>query len=203
MTEKSYCIGMGGGTASGKTSICKLLKKSLGNDILVLSMDSFYLGLPAEMDSRDYNFDHPDAIDWPLLLKIIEKLKAGFPVNIPIYDFVTHQRRKEKEFKLPKKCIVIEGIHALGNTNLLHEYDYKVYIDTPTDIRLLRRITRDSIERGRDLLSIGEQYLKTVRSSHELYVEPTKGQANIIIPYQNRNTEGVETLITRIEKKIY
>ena len=193
-------IGIGGGSASGKSTLARMLKKSFSNEVSILRLDYYY-------HDKDYfdvpedkiNFDHPDAFEIDLLCRHLEKLKKGQPVERPVYSFTTNSRLEETCQVRPSRIIIVEGILTLYYQNLRKFFDLKIYVDTDNDIRLLRRITRDIKERGRTLESVKEQYLATVKPMHEQFVEPSKSKADIIIPHGGLNEIANDLLIEKIK----
>eukprot|EP01025_Chloroclados_australasicus_P028984 TRINITY_DN2878_c1_g2_i1.p1 TRINITY_DN2878_c1_g2~~TRINITY_DN2878_c1_g2_i1.p1 ORF type:complete len:310 (+),score=50.17 TRINITY_DN2878_c1_g2_i1:65-994(+) len=197
-------VGVGGGTSSGKTSVCreiiqKLLKQNVGKHagILSLSQDCFYRNLTTEeMQNIDkFNFDHPDAFDFAEILSTLRKLKAGVPVDIPQYDFVSSQRLKEVTRVEQAEIIFFDGILALYDEEIMKMFDFKIFVEVDSDTRLARRLRRDIVERGRDVLQVLDQYERTVKPSFESYIEPTKKHANIIIPRGAKNTEAIDWFV--------
>ncbi|MBO8131404.1 MAG: uridine kinase [Candidatus Marinimicrobia bacterium] len=199
--KKAILIGIAGGTGSGKTSMAKNIVKDLNpNDVIIIELDSYYHDLshiPLDMRHR-HNFDHPDAYDFKLLKEHIKSLLEGKPVNIPIYDYKTHTRKKETIQVYGHRIIVLEGIMALYDEELRDMMDIKIYIETADDIRFIRRLKRDIKERGRTLESVIAQYMETVRPMHEQFVEPTKKYADIIIPEGGFNTVAIDLFKTKL-----
>jgi len=189
-------IGICGGTGSGKTTTARKIIERVGADkVVLLEQDSYYLNLadiPLD-ERRQANFDHPDAIDFDSLAGNLESLSKGESVEIPIYDFATHTRSDEKKLISPKPIVIIEGILIFTNQRILDLLDLRVFIDTPDDLRLLRRIRRDIEERGRTLGQTLDQYEKTIRPMHHQFVEPYKRFADIIVPESRQ--EGTVTNI--------
>lgn len=168
---------------------------------MVLQQDSYYKDsshLPFEERAKQ-NFDHPDAIDSDLLVQHVEELLNGWTVDIPIYDFTTHTRRTETSRAGPHDIIVLEGILILDNPRLRELMDIKVYVDTDPDIRFIRRLKRDTAERGRTMQTVVEQYEKSVRPMHLQFVEPTKRYADIIVPEGGYNWVAIDLLKTKVE----
>ena len=165
-----------GGTASGKTTIAKDLAKRI--DAVLIHHDRYYKDIP---HPRGYNFDEPDALDNMLLAKHIRQLKAGQAANLPIYDFPTHSRLPQTETITPRPIIIIEGILVMSDPELRALGDLCVFVDAPADIRLTRRIRRDVLERGRDVESVLEQYLNTVRPMHNIHIAPCQEYTSILL----------------------
>ena len=187
-------IGICGGTGSGKTTVANRLLQAVGShEVAFIQQDSYYRNL-ADMP-LDYrhrvNFDHPDAIDNDLLVEHVRALKRGEAVEVPLYDFRTHSRREETLHVEPQPIIIIEGILIFAEQRLLDEMDIRVYVDTPDDIRFIRRLRRDVAERGRTVESVIEQYLATVRPMHTQFVEPSKRCADVIIPEGGHNLVSI------------
>lgn len=197
-------VGIAGGTGSGKTSVANLiledLKKS-GTKISLLEQDSYYKDhkeLTYEQRSK-LNYDHPDAIDFELLIEHIKALKNGKDIKKPKYDFTTHRRTKETEYILSAPIIIVEGILILTLSKMRDLFDMKIFVDTDDDIRLLRRIERDMNERGRSFENIRNQYIETVKPMHLEFVEPTKRYADIIIPRGKSNKVGIKMVTSRLK----
>jgi uridine kinase len=203
-----FIIGVCGGSASGKTTVCAQIVKALANKrVVVISQDSFYRPLTKEekelANKSDYNFDHPDAFDYELLEKTMKDLKQGKNVKIPVYDFKTHSRLdKEVEYVFGADVIILEGILLFNSKELREMMDMKIYVDTDADTRLVRRIRRDILERGRDLESILAQYERFVKPSYDDYISPTKKYADIIIPRGGANTVAIDLLVQHIKSKL-
>jgi uridine kinase len=199
---KILFIGIAGGTGSGKTTVAHNIKEKIGEDILILDMDSYYKdnsNIPFE-ERLKINYDHPDAFDIPLLKSHIESLLKGEVVKKPIYSFVEYTRLKDYEEIKPKRIIILEGIFALFFEELRKLMDIKIYVDTDADIRLIRRLLRDIKERGRTIDSVIKQYTEVVRPMHIQFVEPTKRFADIIIPEGGFNIVAVDIVVSRIKE---
>lgn len=193
-------IGIAGGTGSGKSTIIKKIKEQFNDAVTILSHDYYYKAhddLTYEERTK-LNYDHPDAFDTDLMVEHIKALKRGEFVERPSYDFSAHNRRKETVTVVPSKVIIVEGILIFENVELLDMFDIKVFVDTDADVRIIRRILRDVKERGRTLESVINQYLTTVKIMHEQFVEPSKKNADIIIPEGGYNTVAIEMLNQRI-----
>lgn len=197
-------IGIAGGTASGKTSILQKLAHELRDKAQVIYMDSYYYpysDIPFE-DRLELNYDHPYAFDIDLLVDHLKKLKEGQAIDMPIYDYVNYTRSEETKRIEPREVILIEGLFVLYYEDLQPLLDLKVYVQADPDIRLIRRIRRDQIERGRSLESILNQYSNTIKPMHEAFVAPTKKAANIIIPRGIENRKGVNILINHVKNEL-
>lgn len=194
-------IGIAGGTGSGKSTFAYNIVKSIGKDnITIISHDSYYKGMNhlTLQEREDKNFDHPDSLETSLLIDHIKALKLNKSIKIPTYDFKTHCRLLDKEkLIIPKKIIIIEGILIFSNEELLNLLDIKVFVDISADIRILRRLKRDTTERNRTIDNIINQYITTVRPMHELYVEPSKYKADFIVPGIN-NCIAIDLIVTKI-----
>ncbi|HEV2803183.1 MAG TPA: uridine kinase [Pyrinomonadaceae bacterium] len=198
-------IGICGGTGSGKTTVAnKILQSVSANEVAFIQQDSYYRNLDQmPLDYRQkVNFDHPDALDNDLLVEHVRALKGGQTVELPIYDFKNHVRRKETLRMEPKLITIIEGILIFNEKRLLEEMDIKVFVDTPDDIRFIRRLRRDIAERGRTLDSVIEQYLATVRPMHMQFVEPSKRCADVIIPEGGHNMVSIGLLSGKIRERL-
>jgi uridine kinase len=199
--RRRILIGIAGGSGSGKTLLAGTLAKAFGaEEVALLPEDAYYRDYPhlSLAERARQNFDHPDAIDEQLLISHLSQLLQGSAIERPVYDF-TGYRRTVQTVRIDKQPIVIvEGILILYPSELRELMDIKVYMDTDPDVRLLRRIQRDIQERGRSLQSVVEQYERTVRPMHLLFVEPTKRYADIIVPQGGGNTVAVDLLVTKI-----
>jgi uridine kinase len=198
-------IGICGGTGSGKTTVANRILESVSRDeVIFLQQDSYYRNLDdMPLDYRKQrNFDHPDAIDNNLLVEHLRALKKGEAVELPLYDFKTHTRKAETLHMEPRPIIIIEGILIFAEKRLLDEMDIKVYVDTPDDIRFIRRLRRDVAERGRTVESVIEQYVATVRPMHMQFVEPSKRCADVIIPEGGHNLVSIGLISGRIRERL-
>jgi uridine kinase len=200
---RQLVIGIAGGTGSGKTSVTnKILERLHAHDrVVVIQHDSYYRDISAYQNGKNarINFDHPDSLETSLLVQHISDLKNGKPVNQPLYNFATDSRMKEVRYVEPKEIIIIEGILIFASKELRDLMDIKIFIDTDADERLLRRIKRDIIERGRSIDSVMEQYIATVKPMHLEFVEPSKRYADIIIPQGSENIVAIDMVAVKIE----
>ncbi|HYH04992.1 MAG TPA: uridine kinase [Bacillota bacterium] len=198
-------IGISGGTGSGKTTVALALEEELGREnVALISQDSYYVDhshLPFE-ERVKLNYDHPDAFEDALLISQLQQLRNGQPIEVPVYDFTQHLRTEQRILVNPEPVIIVEGILLLINPVLRAMFDIKVFVDTDADTRILRRIVRDTEERGRTLQSVCHQYLTTVKPMHEAFVEPSKRYADIIIPEGGFNKVALSLLVSRIEKHL-
>jgi uridine kinase len=193
-------IGIAGGTGSGKTTIADAIRSEIKTDITIITQDSYYKSFDdMTLEERSkINFDHPRSFDTDLLLDHLKTLKQNVPVQMPVFNYVTHLRDRETILKNPAKIIILEGILIFDQEEIRNMCDIKVFVDTDADIRILRRINRDLEERGRTLDSVMDQYLNTVRPMHLEFVEPSKRFADIIIPEGGFNKIGIDMIITKI-----
>ena len=194
-------IGIAGGTGSGKTTVAtKIVEAMPVGQARLLQQDSYYRDrshlTPAERAS--INFDEPEAIENERLEHDLRELRAGHAVDGPIYDFASHTRRPETQRIEPCRIVVAEGILLFAVAAVRDLFDLRIFVETPDDVRLLRRIKRDLTERGRDIASIEAQYLSTVRTMHELHVAPTKRHAHLIVPEGGENTQALEVIVGRL-----
>ena len=193
-------IGIAGGTGSGKSTLIRKISEEFRDLITIISHDFYYKehsDITFE-ERKSLNYDHPSAFDTDMLIDHIKQLKEGKTIRRPVYDFTIHNRVDETVEVKPSKVIIVEGILIFENKELLDLFDIKVFIDTDADVRIIRRILRDVKERGRTLDSIVTQYLTTVKIMHEMFVEPSKKHADIIIPEGGYNQVAVEMLNQRI-----
>jgi uridine kinase len=202
----SMIIGICGGTGSGKTTVAnRILESVRANEVVFIQQDSYYRNL-ADLPFDDYrnvaNFDHPDALDNDLLVNHVRRLRAGEPIDLPLYNFKTHSRLTETRAVAPKPIVIVEGILIFAEPRLLEQMDIKVFVDTPDDIRFIRRLRRDIAERGRTAESVIEQYLATVRPMHMQFVEPSKRHADVIIPEGGHNLVSIDLLSGKIRERL-
>src|SRR3954451_7167123 len=198
-------IGICGGTGSGKTTIARAIVDAVGAERVVLvEQDSYYHNLAdMPLDERHQaNFDHPDSIDSDMLVNHLMRLKQGLKVEMPLYDFVTHTRSDRIEIIEPKPVVIVEGILIFSEPRVLDLLDVRVFVDTPDDVRLMRRLRRDINERGRTFERTLEQYERTIRPMHYEFVEPSKRHADIIIPEGSQPHISVEFLCGLVREKL-
>ena len=193
-------IGIAGGSGSGKTTLVERLCEQFGEDVSVLTHASYYTPRPDLTDEeRDgLNLDHPASFDTDRLISDLEDLIAGKTVQVPVYDFAIQDRLEETRSLSPTKIILVEGMLILENKALRNLLDIKLFVDTDDDVRLLRRLLRDTRERGRTLEEVAERYLATVKPMHQQFVEPSKRYADVIIPEGGENAVALLMLIQRI-----
>lgn len=195
-------IGIAGGSGSGKSTVLQHIIRAFGTDpIAVLDHDAYYRDLShLPPDERaQFNFDHPDALETDLMCEHLDRLTAGEAIEKPVYDFTTHTRQSETETIEPRPVILIEGILVLAERSLEKRMDIRIYVDAADDIRLMRRIRRDMEERGRTIEGILRQYERTVRPMHLEFVEPSKREADVIIPRGGHNEVAIEMVMSRIQ----
>ena len=198
-------IGICGGTGSGKTTIARKIVQDVGaENVVLVEQDSYYRNLAdMPLDERHQaNFDHPDSIDSEMLMNHIKRLKGGQSIEMPIYDFKSHTRSNRAELIEPKEVVIVEGILIFAETRVLDLLDVRVYVDTPDDIRFIRRLKRDITERGRTTESVIAQYFATVRPMHFDFVEPSKRHADIIIPEGGQAHVSVNMLCGLVREKL-
>ena len=195
-------IGIAGGTGSGKTTVANAILKRVGMDrISFLPHDAYYRDLSTLTldERRRVNFDHPDSLETDLMVQHLRQLKNWQPVDLPVYDFTTHSRTVRTVLVQPRRVILVEGILIFYETELRKLFDVKIFVDTDADIRFIRRLQRDILERGRTTESVVNQYLNTVRPMHMEFVEPSKRYADVIIPEGGLNMVALDMVISRIE----
>ncbi|MEF8842970.1 MAG: uridine kinase [Haloarculaceae archaeon] len=198
MAVPSLVVAIGGGTGAGKTTIARRITGGV-DSVSVVPLDNYYRwrsDLPLE-ERRETNYDHPDAFDWPLVREQLSALCGGRTIEMPQYDFTVHDRTGETVAVEPGEVVVVEGILALYDDALDGMLDLRLYVETDADVRILRRIRRDVLERGRDLAGVIEQYLSTVKPIHEQFVRPTKAEADLVIP-EGANETAVDLLRERV-----
>ena len=197
-------VGVAGGTGSGKTTLTNRLLERFSGEASVIFHDNYYKA----HDELTYeercllNYDHPDAFDNALMVRQLERLVAGQAVDGPVYDYSAHNRSSQTTRIQPAPVVIVEGILIYAEPAICDLIDIKVFVDTDADVRILRRIKRDVVERGRTLESVERQYLTTVKPMHELYVEPSKRNADLIIPEGGHNLVALDMLVHRISQAI-
>lgn len=202
MTAGPFIIGVAGGTGSGKTTVARTIYDRVGpGRIEWISHDSYYRDFkhlpPSEL--HQINFDHPDSLETELLVEHLDQLARGEAIEAPVYDFASHHRKQETRRIEARRVIIVEGILVLAEKELRQRIDLKLFVDTPADIRLVRRLLRDVQLRGRDVASVIHQYTQTVRPMHEEFVEPSKRHADLIIPEGGENRVAIDAIIARVE----
>ena len=198
-------IGICGGTGSGKTTIARAIVDAVGrSNVVLVEQDSYYRNLAdMPLDERHQaNFDHPDSIDSDMLVNHLIRLKQGLSIEMPLYDFVTHTRSDEIEVINPKPVVIVEGILIFAESRVLDLLDCRVFVDTPDDVRLMRRLRRDITERGRTFERTLEQYELTIRPMHFEFVEPSKRHADVIIPEGSQTGMTVDLLCSLVREKL-
>ncbi|MDF1499439.1 MAG: uridine kinase [Anaerolineales bacterium] len=207
MAEKSspIVLGIAGGTGSGKTTVANVILNRVGaGKIAFLPHDAYYKNLDdLPRSQRDLiNFDHPDSLETDLMVQHLRELRKGKPVDIPIYDFTRHSRTDRTSRIESQPVILVEGILVFAEAKLRSLFDIKIFVDTPPDIRFIRRLERDIIERDRTVESVIQQYQMTVRPMHLEFVEPSKRYADVIIPEGGLNTVAMDMVVARIENML-
>ncbi len=189
-------IGIAGGSGSGKTTLTNQIASQFIEQVTIIKHDNYYKA----HDDMTYeercclNYDHPNAFDTDLMIEHLKELKNGNKIECPVYDFTVHNRSKDTLTISPNKVIIVEGILIFENPELCDLMDVRIYVDTDADVRIIRRIKRDVIERARSLESVMNQYLDTVKPMHEQFVEPSKKNANIIVPEGGHNQAAMEMI---------
>ena len=197
-------IGVAGGTGSGKTTLARHIANAFGDRVAVITHDSYYRAQNDKSIAERalQNYDHPDAFETDLLCRHLEMLANGQAVDVPVYDYTIHNRADATVRVEPKPVIVLEGILLFSDEELRNKMDLKIFVDTDADERILRRIMRDTAERGRTLESVIKQYLTTVKPMHDAFVEPFKRYADVIVPGGGDNPAALDMIITRIHKQL-
>lgn len=205
MSKKPLILGVAGGSGSGKTTVVSKIIEAIGEEnILLIQHDSYYRDLshiPLE-ERKKQNFDHPSSLETELMIRHLNALKEGYQIEIPVYDFVAHTRSDDTIQATPKNIILVDGILIFSERKLRNLMDMKIFVDTDDDVRLLRRVKRDIVERGRELNGVLDQYEKFVRPMHLEFVEPSKRYADIIIPRGGENSVALEMVIALINGKL-
>ncbi|XP_035865942.1 uridine-cytidine kinase-like 1 isoform X8 [Phyllostomus discolor] len=206
-SKEAFAIGLGGGSASGKTTVARMIIEALDVPwVVLLSMDSFYKVLTRQQQEQaarnNYNFDHPDAFDFDLIVSTLQKLKQGKSVQVPVYDFTTHSRKKDWKTLYGANVIIFEGIMAFADKALLELLDMKIFVDTDSDIRLVRRLRRDISERGRDIVGVIKQYNKFVKPAFDQYIQPTMRLADIVVPRGSGNAVAIDLIVQHVHSQL-
>ena len=200
---KAMILGVAGGTGSGKTTVAREILDAVGPDrIAFLAQDNYYRDV--EWESPDqllaYNFDHPDALDTALFVEHLRALKGGRAIDLPVYDFVSHRRTAASRRIEARPVVLVEGILLFADPEIRGLCDFKVFVDTDADVRLVRRIRRDISERGRNVSDVLRQYMASVRPMHLEFVEPSKRWADVIVPEGGENRVALEMVAARVEQ---
>ena len=201
---KVMTIGIAGGTGSGKTTITRRLQQRFADNVSVIYHDNYYKAhndMTYEERAK-LNYDCPDAFDTERMVRDLRELRAGRSVRCPVYDYTVHNRSDKTVLVNPSPVIIVEGILIFQDPGLCELLDIKIFVDTDADVRILRRIVRDVRDRGRSLQSVVDQYLTTVKPMHEMYVEPSKRNADIIVPEGGHNLVAMDMLIERINAHV-
>lgn len=195
----AFIVGVCGGSASGKTTLARKLSKQLPNEVEVLSLDNYYKNFGGILEELSrVNYDHPDSLDISLFTEHIKCLKAGDDIDVPVYDYATHSRLKETKRISAGKIVIVEGLFLYNVGIPLDLFDLKLFINTPSDVRFIRRLIRDQEERERTVESIVNQYLATVRPMHDLYVAPNKDLSDLVFFGENYSLEDLKKLASKI-----
>ena len=204
MAGEILILGIAGGTGSGKSTLTQRIVQRFGEAVTVIHHDDYYKAhdnMTYEERSR-LNYDHPNAFDTELMIEHLKALRDGKPIRCPIYDYSIHNRSQNWKMIYPTDVILVEGIMIFEDKRLCDMMDIKIFVDTDADIRILRRIRRDVQERARSLDSVINQYLETVKPMHEQFVEPSKKNADLIVPTGGHNSVAMEMIVNRIERHI-
>ncbi len=199
-----YLIGIAGGTASGKTTLANILKKSFRDEVTILKHDYYYYDKSYfDVAENKINFDHPSSFETELLIEHLKLLKNGQNIHRPKYSYKTNERLSETVKIEPTPIVIVEGILIFHYDQLAKMFDLKIYVETDADIRLLRRISRDIQNRDRDFESVKKQYLSTVKPMHDKFVKPSRYKADIIVPHGGMNEIANDLILKKINSKIY
>lgn len=200
-----FIIGVAGGSGSGKSTVTEQIVRAVGEvDVCVFRLDNYYLDRSSisAAERNKINFDHPNAFDWDLMKQQLDNLSNGLSIEMPEYDFTTHTRKSEALTVLPAKIIIVEGIFSLYEEAMCSHMALRIFVDTAPDVRLMRRLRRDILKRGRTVESVLQQYSYFVRPMYNKFVEPTKRRAHIIIPHGS-NKAALEMIISRINSVLH
>ena len=194
-------IGIAGGSGSGKTTLTNQIASQFADQVTIVKHDNYYKAHnDMDYDERSrLNYDHPNAFETDLMIKHLKALKQGESIECPVYDFTIHNRSKDTITIVPNKVIIVEGILIFENKELCDLMDLRIFVDTDADLRIIRRVKRDVLERARSLESVMNQYVDTVKPMHEQYVEPSKRNANIIVPENSYNQPAMEIIQNHIK----
>jgi uridine kinase len=202
---KPFIIGIAGGSGSGKSTVARNVAQALhAESVAFIDMDAYYRNyahLPLA-ERRKINWDHPDAFDWELLLDQLRRLAAGESIEKPVYDFVTHVRSDRTAVVPPARVVVVDGILLFSDSRVRDLCDVKVFVDADADIRLIRRLRRDTTKRGRPLEEVLDQYVTTVQPMHLQFVEPSKRYADVIVPRGGHNQIAIEMIVAKIQRRL-
>ena len=204
MGKNVFVVGVAGGSGSGKSTLTDNLMRRFGDKICLVHHDNYYRAhndLTYEERTK-LNYDEPASLETELLVEQLQLLKQGRSVRCPVYDFTVHNRSDKTELLEPKPIILVEGILIFAEPRLAEQMDLRIFVDTDADVRLARRFVRDTEQRGRSVRSVSEQWQNTVKPMHELYVEPSKKQAHIIVPNGGKNRAALDMIVARLEKQI-
>ena len=204
MGKNTFVVGIAGGSGSGKSTLTENLMRRFGDRICLVHHDNYYRAhndLSYEERTR-LNYDEPASLETELLVEQLALLKQGRSVRCPVYDFTVHNRSDKTELLEPKPIILVEGILIFAEPRLVEQMDLRIFVDTDADVRLARRFVRDTEQRGRSVRSVSEQWQNTVKPMHELYVEPSKKQAHIIVPNGGKNKVALDMIVARLEKQV-
>jgi uridine kinase len=202
--SKPFIIGVAGGSGSGKTTVTQQVLAAIGPEMVAVVIQDYYYcdQTHLSMENRlKTNYDHPRAFDWPLIIEQVEALRVGLPIEMPVYDFAMHTRSTRTITVNPAPVIVIEGLFPLYDATLRDMMSLKIFVDTDSDVRFIRRLQRDIVERGRTTENVIEQYLATVRPMHNQFIEPTKRHADVILPH-GANDPAVDIITTKVASLI-
>jgi uridine kinase len=197
-------IGVAGGSGSGKTTVVNKIKSALDKRVVVIPQDSYYKDCShlSEEERRLLNFDHPDAIDFELLIEQLEDIRSGKSIEQPIYSYLTCARDKEQTVHIdPSDIIIVEGILIFTSEKLRNMMDLKIFVDADDDDRLMRVISRDIVERGKDVEWVLERYTTTVKPMHQMFIAPSKRYADVIIPQGGHNSVAIDLILSALHKK--
>jgi len=198
-------IGIAGGSGSGKTTVVRKVMENLPESaVSLVAQDAYYKdnGHLTPEEKKMINFDHPDSIEWPLLIDQIDQLKSGHDIDMPIYSYISCARAAETVRVLPNDVIIVEGILCLTNEELRKRFDIKIFVDADNDDRLMRIIERDTLERNRSVTDVFRHYLTFVKPMHLQFIEPSKRYADVIVPQGGENRIAIDMLVSRINMKI-